>query len=76
MSTSSKTEFKRWQPLPALTPAFTPEARENRPQSLGETERGDSKSARRKIENVHSLFPLPGGESQSEGERHTNFSTS
>jgi ABC-type antimicrobial peptide transport system permease subunit len=56
----------------ALTPALSPWEREDRPQSSGKTETGDSSAAPEKSKTSQPLSPLPGGEGQGEGERHKN----
>ena len=60
--------FKRWQTLPALSPA----ERENRPPTLRETGLGICRSASCKTQRLQTPSPLPGGEGHGEGERRTH----
>lgn len=57
----------------ALIPALSPWERETRSPSIGETGVSRRHCVQRKTSAAQVLFPLPGGEGQGEGERHTNL---
>src|SRR5450432_3104055 len=55
-----------------LTPALSPEERENRSQSLGKTIAASASTDLQQIKDVKLVSPLPGGEGQGEGENAVN----